>query len=296
MKTNKYFKKISMSFLLFILIFTLLNGNKMVYANPLPVSNTVEFGGLLPSNISLNLQMQQADVCMSINAENHPYSFEVDFYGTYIFYNPNETIELIIGAPFMIDYFYNGFNYIDNIDSNMQIFVNGIEVNHTYSYFQNLEGWEEYIENFQFYRIFAIANVSFLGQAFTNIEYSWHSNIETYDLMESLSFYYDVATGRAWSGNITEKVTMSIIGKQPDFYTDYQHGFLSKSCTIDKIPSGKNYTWIWENEEITDFYVGVEYKFDIYNTNYSITSILLGIVSFGITAYFIKKRKRKKRN
>jgi len=295
---NKYIKKFSIIMIISILVFSSSNLSKRVNSNPIPVSNFLEIGGLLPSNTSFDLQMQQANVSMDINALGHPAHFIVEFYGSYDFYNPNETIELTIGAPFITDPFFNGFSYINNIEPSMKILVNGIKINHTYSYFQNLEGWDDYIDNYQFYRTFAIANVTFTGDDVTNLEYSWQSELNTLDNTQSLAFYYDVATGRAWSGNIMEKVTMSVIGKQPDYYTDYQHGLLSKNCVIDNISGGKNYSWTWENEEITDFYVGIEYEFNILDTDFSGISIFLGIVTFGIVVYFLKKdsRKGKKRN
>ncbi|MCG3258858.1 MAG: hypothetical protein H7644_03875 [Candidatus Heimdallarchaeota archaeon] len=294
MISNRIFRNILVAFLTTLLLLTLVLENNIVKANPLPVDCTLEIGGLLPSNISINLQMQEADVSMIIDASEYPNLFKVEFYGAYKFYNPNETTELLVGAPFMVDHFFPYFNFYEHIEPNIEIVVNEVEVNNTIYHFSDLSGWEEYINEYQFYRIFALANVTFESNLVTNLEYRWNSTIVRYDSMSALSFYYDVATGRAWSGNITETVTMSVFGIQPDLYTDYQYGLLSKSCIIEKIPGGKNYSWLWENERISDFYVGIEYDFRLVKTNTAFYSIINGILILGVV--ILSKRKKKERN
>ena len=91
--------------------------NKSI-ADPLSVIEEAS-GGILPA-IDTDLQMIEAKVVMYID-ETHGEngSFAISFDGNYTIYNPYETIEILIGAPFLTIY--------EGLTDTLKIEVEGLE-------------------------------------------------------------------------------------------------------------------------------------------------------------------------
>ncbi len=279
----------------------------VIQSNPIYIGgDTIEMGGLLPSSTSNNLSMIEAEVLMKIDSTNYENkTIEVEFYGKYQIANPNETIELIIAAPLNIEftgnYYNNDTRYDIQINDTLQIFVDENEINFSLSILENITGWENYLADYNYYWFF-ITNVTFPGYTTTELIYTWNAIVEFDDSSNYAIFYYDVGTARGWKGNLTERVTCEVQGEQPTSYTDQKYGILSKPCIVTEFGSGKNYSWFWENEAITDYYVGVEYDFSSNRGISLLNAVIMGvtlslsILTIIIVFVSIIKKRRKKRS
>jgi len=298
------------SFIIMLLLLFLLISiqDHSIFGNPIYIGgDRFDVGGLLPSNTSYNLNMKNATVLMDINATEFDERIHVRFYGSYNIFNPNETIALMIGAPFTTEitppeYYVEMDNYQLQINESLQILVNDIKVPFSFTLLENISGWENYLYNYDYFRVFAIANITFAGYTTTNLVYTWNATLELTGSSNYAVFYYDVATARSWEGNLTETVTCKVLGYQPDSYTDYKYGELSKHCIITDFEGGKNYSWIWENERIIDFYVGVSYAlegssyFNPINFLIIIITIPTSLIILVPILFYLIKKLRKKRN
>ncbi|OLS32869.1 MAG: hypothetical protein HeimAB125_04420 [Candidatus Heimdallarchaeota archaeon AB_125] len=247
-------RKLSVFLFTFLLLFGsfwIVNKNNRIVANPLNVF-VESAGGLLPGN-DTDLQMVEANVVMDIDetyGENG--SFAVSFDGNYTIFNPNETLEIMIGAPFLTVY--------EGLTDSLKIEVDGIETEYDIVYYNyNNDSATPWMNYFQLYivqeRYFAICNITFSGQSNTTIRYRFDSITNFRYTEEVIWITYDVGTARAWDGLLTEYVEFNVYGKQPTYY--YNN---TANTTVTEIENGKSYLWSWEKiDEIRTDYVFIEY-------------------------------------
>jgi hypothetical protein len=274
------------------------------YANPITVYREyLEFGGLIPGNFSSYLSMSYASVFMDINAINHRNEFTLDFSANYTIYNSNETSNVLIGAPFynFYDYYYYYIHDTDillnSISETLKFIVNDVEVSSSLEHLtaENAEDWEEFLPKYYGSRLFVISNITLNGFSNNSLQYTWNSIIKKHPRSASTSFYYDVGTSRGWNGTITEFVKIKVLGRQPDYYSDYVEDHFSKNCIINSFEGGKIYNWEWIDERITDYFVGVTFDGDTYwqkNMIYFILFPLLLSPIIGYLIYLAVKRKK----
>ncbi|MCE7741566.1 MAG: hypothetical protein GOP50_03830 [Candidatus Heimdallarchaeota archaeon] len=229
-------------------------GTDVVVSNPLGVIYE-SAGGLLPEN-NTELQMIEASVVMEINETyGNIGTFGIIFDGNYTIYNPNETIEILIGAPFLTIY--------EGLSDSLLIEVEGSEKEFDivyYDYHNNTaNSWMDY---FSLYitesRYFALCNVTFAGFSNTTIRYRFNSTTSFTD-GSALYITYDVGTARAWNSSITETVEFRVIGEQPTDFTDFtEEGYAN--LTVTEISRGQSYLWSWVEVELMMVpFVDIEY-------------------------------------
>ncbi len=285
-------------FFIFITLIISFIGN--TDASYLGTANTVEVsfdaaGGLLPVN-NTNLQMINADVLFFIDETfGEKGQFRIVFDGNYTIFNPNETIESMIGAPF----FSFNEDMMDLIEIKVENTVLEYEVFELYEINENYTIWEEYFDVNWYLRYLALSNVTFVGYSNTTIRYCF--DVISYPTMDRnmdlYGFYYDVGTAAAWNGNITETVTFSINGKQPHSYSCYSYNetnWINKEPEIEEIENGFKYSWIWENERIEEKIIEIGYSSsDIWLVEYN-NLILVGLSIISLVILNRKKRIKRK--
>jgi len=279
-------------FISFLFRIQIFNG----HADPIVVyKEYLEFGGLIPCNFSSYLLMSYASVFMDINAINHRNEFILDFSANYTIYNSDETINVLIGAPFynFYDYYYYYIQDTDNllniINETLKFIVNDEEVFYSFTYLthENAEDWEEFLPEYYNTRLFVISNITLNGYSNNSLQYSWNSIIKRHPRSLSTNFYYDVGTSRGWNGKITEFVKIKVLGKQPDHYSDYVEGHFSKKCIINSFEGGKIYNWEWIDERITDYLVGIAFDGETIWQKYMTFFILFPLLLSPIITYLI---------
>lgn len=299
--------KISLKFVLIISIFIsflfraqIFNG----YADPIVIhAEYLEFGGLIPCNFSSYLSMSYASVFMDINAINYRNEFTLDFSANYTIYNSNETINVLIGAPFYniydSDFYYiqDTNTLLNSINETLKFIVNDIEVFFSLTHLtsENVDDWEEFLPEYFNPRLFVISNITLNGNSNNTLQYSWNAIIDKHPKSSSSNFYYDVGTSRGWEGKITEIVKIKVLGRQPDHYSDYVEGHFSKNCIISSFDGGKIYNWEWIDERITDYLVGVKFDGETIWQKYMVYFILIPLLfvpSIGYLIYLAAKRKK----
>ncbi|MHA2256225.1 MAG: hypothetical protein ACXAAM_09140, partial [Candidatus Heimdallarchaeaceae archaeon] len=241
-----------------LIIFLFITGSIAIFvkkstANPIYVDYSyygLTMGGIIPGDNNYNISMKNADVKMTIKSDTskgiHPELFEVSFLGTYRFYNPHETRNLTIAAPFY------GVN--QGFADSLTVKVNGSEIQYNFTevtrnvFFK----WNKYLINY-YERDFVLSNITFEGGTFTTVEYKWNTSDDN-------DYYaYDVGTGRSWKGKITERVEFIVEGYQPERVIENSEGTLSKKLQIKENLNSTSYLWFWENEYIEEDYVGIRF-------------------------------------
>ena len=231
--------------------------NVFLVGNPISIIQ-VSSGGFLPVN-DTNLQMIEANVLMDINWSYGYYHEQlVVFDGNYTLYNPDNTTEIILAAPFV--------SMDDYIQWNFSVEVNGLETGFELfwpnSNDEPYASWyEEYFDSgLSGYRLFALCNVTCEGYSNTTVRYSYSSvsfsGTYTY-------FTYDIGTARAWDGVTTEIVEFRVYEIEPHFYYPEINDTNPNMPIITDIENGKSYKWkFWTESQFEQYnHVGVGYDF-----------------------------------
>jgi hypothetical protein len=245
----------------------------------------VENCSLIMSNANVNFQV------------NYPKFFankiDISFNGTYTIYNPGESQNISLVAPFSPDFENLESTCLIEVDGNLTT-LNFIEYNIGES------PWEQYLEKY-FYgrgssiRNFAIINVTLPENDTIDVGCSFFSYIGNLGSVDGIQIYYDVGTSRAWNGTITEKVEFNVYGKLPKSYSECDPLSSNCECSILEIENGKSYVWEWENESILVNSVHIYYGF-INLMRYAIFIIPLLYIGVPFLIGIIIKKVKNRRN
>lgn len=259
---------------------------KNLSGNPVVVTiNTLDIGGLIPYNQSHNLQMRKADVSIKLSTS---LDFKVQFDGEYRIYNPSDTAEFSIAAPFS--------DMSRGLEKSLTIKTNGTTL--AYTLYEMTETglilWQNYFTS-DYSRVFALCNVTFEGNSTTVIKYEWV--LDVHESPTYTYFTYDVGTGRTWKGYVNEKVEFRVYGVQPYKIVEDPENIIPR-VQIQKHFIGKSYSWLWENEEIDENTVGVVYRDSYWKEGKAssamtfIACLLVVVNIILLIVYFMKKRKK----
>ena len=249
---------------------------KETFADPL-APFAPAFGGFLIEDNS-TYSMSNAYVLIEIDATNPSSHFELDFMGNYTIFNPNNSTNVTIAAPFSPEMF--GMNHTTIMDI---LYENGsltgpvplempeVISNCTIKINDSIIPYEIFVfspgPDFPWtttHMIGLLCNITLPKNSTSVLEYSFNSYItipRDYGY-SGLEFLYFVGTSRTWFGNITETVEFRVKGHQPDdayswrMEPDYIRG---KNCTISNIEDGKSYLWVWNNVRIYEDYTILYY-------------------------------------
>ncbi|MFX1281493.1 MAG: hypothetical protein ACFFA3_19245 [Promethearchaeota archaeon] len=274
MKSNKI-----RSYLLIITYFVLFYNSGIIkdtHANPL-VPYTPSCGGVLIKDNN-TYSMPNANVLIEIDATNPSSHYDLHFIGNYTIFNPNNSTNVTIVAPFSPDMFgitydtindilYENGSYIGPVQIEMpEVISNCIVKSNDSTIPYEIFVFEPRLE-YQwrtFHMIGLLGNITLPKNNTSLLEYSFNSHItipRDYGY-SGLEFMYFVGTSRTWFGNITETVEFRVKGYQPDkayswrMDPDYIRG---RNCTIFNIKDGKSYLWVWNNERIYEDYTILYY-------------------------------------
>jgi len=246
-------------------------------------------GNFLPTE-NCSLIMTNANVIFNIDAEEYLSRINIEFSGNYTIYNPSESMNATLVAPFSLNF--------ENLESSCVIKIGNATVPYAFLEYNFTESpWEEYLQsqNFMQNRKFLIINATIPENDSITIEYSFDANIGISSTVGILNIYYDVGTSRAWNGTISERVEFKVYGKVPDSYSSYRKDRFEYNCTISDITNGKSYAWEWENEIINVNTVYISYSY--YNPWAKFVPIILFPLLFGgIIVWVAASSTKKKRN
>jgi hypothetical protein len=221
----------------------------------------------------------------------------VKFEGNYTIFNPDEDINITIGAPFHFHppenctVLLNGTSSIYDIVYDNQLYQYQIDIWNQYLYIRSSYD----IDNFFFNGFWIIINISIPQNTEIKLYYEFQSAPQyNYYLIEGYyKIIYDVGTARLWNGNIIENVDIRVHGHLPNSIYE------KESCTITDLSDGKSYCWNWNNERIWINYVGLHYYFnsnDYYNSFYNSIkiSLMIGVTLLGVSLMLLKKYFKRK--
>jgi hypothetical protein len=213
--------------------------------------NDTGTGTFLPEE-NCPLIMTNANVILIIGAKAYLERIYISFSGNYTIYNPTESMNSTLIAPFSSEF--------EILESSCEIKIENTTVPYEFlEYNYEDSPWEEYFD-WEYVRtwsrLFLIVNATFPENDSITIEYSFIAYIDIMDRsFDYLNIYYDVGTSRAWNGTISERVEFKVYGKTPDSYSS------SRNCTISDITNGKSYAWEWEDEIINSNIVYITYSY-----------------------------------
>jgi len=256
----------------------------LTVANPLPVYYEIDMiGGILPNN-STSLYIENAEVSLEIDSTHFLEVMIINFSGAYTIYNPNSTIETMLGAPFTLANWVLDLNYSVSLNGSLIPYETDlIGMNHS-------ELWDIYLEDYYFYTRLLICNVTIPENETVIVTYNLGYSMKNplYNL-NTFSIRYDVGTARAWNGTITEIVEFNVRGKLPNDH------YFKESCSITNTVEGRSYTWEWIDETIEINYVGISYSGRLISLAfYAILFSIIGVIPL-LTIGIISLRRRKKK-
>ncbi|MFX1593855.1 MAG: hypothetical protein ACFFCL_14270 [Promethearchaeota archaeon] len=287
-------RKKEITLLSIILLLTNLNIiiiNKSV-ADPAPIPITSYSGGLLPKE-NVTLSLISANVLIDADTSNLKYLGGISFNGNYTIFNPDDDINLTIGAPFEF-YPVENCTVLVNDTSIPYSIIHDHDIDEEY----DSEIWNQYIYNRSLVDqgFWVLCNISINRSTYMKLQYIF--NIPKPEFPYTFGYYriiYDVGTARLWNGNVTETVKIRTHGNIPNSI------YNEDLCVISDISDGKCYQWDWNEEKIEINYVGLNYYFDFqneYNYVYYSMKIMLIFVPpiFGVIIILINKLYKRKRD
>lgn len=248
-------------------------------------------GSFLPTE-DCALIMTNASVIFNI--EHATNRVNVDFEGNYTIYNPDETINITLVAPFSTE--------INDLESTCIIKVGGNETSFNFLEVDlNDPSWDQYLQSSHlgpYQRKFVFINITVAENSSIDLEYSFNAYTAHSDSVDALEIFYDVGTSRVWNGSITERVEFIVHGKLPVAYSDYREGFFEYNCTVTNIEDGKSYAWEWLDEIITANSVYIRYSNPWRYTLGRILPFIIIPSVFGViivTVVIIRRRNKKRK-
>ncbi|MFX0059576.1 MAG: hypothetical protein ACFE85_13495 [Candidatus Hodarchaeota archaeon] len=291
-------RKIRIKILIYILFMAILIFPKYITDSKADIAAIYSSGtgNFLPVE-NCSLIMTNANVTFQVNYPKFANKIDISFNGTYTIYNPAESQNISLVAPFSPDFEDLESTCLIKVDGNFTT-LNIIEYNIGES------PWEQYLDQSldrslywwgSSIRNFAVINATFPENDTIDIECSFLSYIDLSYIADGIQIYYDVGTSRAWNGTITEKVEFNVYGKLPKSYSECDP--LTSNCdsSILEIENGKSYVWEWENESILVNSVNIYYGF-INLGRYAIFIIPLLFIGVPILIGIIIKKEKNKRN
>jgi len=273
-------------FLIVILTFPRYIGNSKA---DIVIISTPGSGNFLPVD-NCSLIMTNANVIFNIDYPRFSNKIDINFIGNYTVYNPNESQNMTLVAPFS--------PYFKNLESTCLIKVGENFTPFSFiEYYIGESPWEQYLDPstyFLYSRKFAVINVTFPENDYLVIEYSFDAYIDGLSSVDGIQIYYDVGTSRAWNGTITERVKFNVFGKLPNSYLECDPSSFNYNCAISDIESGRSYAWEWENESILINSVYISYSFYRYFWG-RITMVLIPLLIIGLPILIIVIKKIRER-
>jgi len=169
-----------------------------------------------------------------------------EFDGNYTIYNPDNTTQILLVAPFycMDDYIF----------ANISVEINEVEADFMLDYTvfndDTYSLLEQHLNFTDIGRQLVLCNITFDGHSNTTVRYSYTSQewITTYSY-----FIYDIGTATAWNCTTVETVEFRITGSQPD---SYYPEIDASNPDIINIPDGKSYKWyFWTEAQFEEYQV-----------------------------------------
>jgi hypothetical protein len=253
-------------------------------------------GNFIPvENCSLIL----TNASVIFNIEHKTTRINVGFEGNYTIYNPGESLNITLVAPFSSDFYNLESTCIMKVGGNITTF-SYMEIN-LYDYETDTEHpWREYLEGSHegtYRRKFIVINTTVVANSSIEIECSFDAYTVNPNSVDVIEIYYDVGTSRVWNGTISERVEFKVHGKLPNSYSDYREYSFEYNCTITDLEDGKSYAWEWVNEVITANRVFISFStpWGPYALGRLSIIIIPSVIAAMIILAFIYKRRRKKR-
>lgn len=210
-------------------------------------------GHFLPAE---NCSLIMSNASVIFNIERKSSRIDVEFEGNYTIYNPGESTNVTLGAPFSTGFY--------NLESTSMVKIGGNITPHSFIEIEIDEHpWTQYLQGSPMggsQRKFIVLNTTVPENSSIELEYNFDAYTGDPNSVDTFEIFYDVGTSRIWNGSITERVEFKVHGKLPNYYSNYREDVFEYNCTITDIENGKSYAWEWLNEVIMVDKVYIEYR------------------------------------
>ncbi|MHA2397391.1 MAG: hypothetical protein ACXADU_00700 [Promethearchaeota archaeon] len=273
----------------------LINGNFLLsesFANPLPIPMEYYMGSIF-TNASLPFNLINADVVFTIDSTDFKNNIGISFEGNYTIFNPNNTTEIMIVAPFSVNRAVVSSNCIVEINDSQILF----DVGDPYDL-----GIEEWVMDYSSYFpswTYIVCNITIPENNSQTIKYKFNglmpNPLNPLSRNNEFSILYDLVTSKAWSGTISERVEFRVYGKLPDSIIESPMD--EDRLVIINIDEGKSYTWEWTNEQINTERIGIMYETELLKLQLIIIGVSIGIavtITVATIIFVVRTKKRSK--
>lgn len=287
------------SLVIILLLTFLLNRNQLFNTSQSQIEyfpGDLGLAGLIPFHGGENLSLEESNIEMRTEFKKDDFLMNFTFDCRYSIYNPSDTVNVTLVLPLSDDLFYH-------ITSNSSV-VNGTAVvlERVNSVLENeIEDiLEEHIDSYFYYEYACIKNLELQENSTSVIQILIMSSIYISLGRSSklLHAFYDFETMSVWNNYSDKSVEFRIDGSQPQLFTNYSDTTPEKKCLVTNYETGSSYLWQWENEQIIEERVYVEWliprdKPFTFLVDWDFYSILLLILSSSLIV-FINKNRRKR--
>ena len=248
-------------------------------------------GGFFPAE-NCPLIMTNANVIFEIDYNEPSNRIDISFEGNYTIYNPNESQNITVAAPFS--------SVFESLESTFKIKVNNSQKPFTFYDYHWSDPWAEYLDTIEFSSLhsFILTNISIGENSSVRIDCSFDSYIIPSINDDDITIMYNLGTSRTWNGTITESVEFNTYGKLPS--SCYIETFCpdNYSFTITNFSDGRSYKWEWIDTRINTNAVFVSYYFPNNRSVrmsiiFTIFSLYISIpIVIGIIIKIVKKKRK----
>jgi hypothetical protein len=223
-------------------------------ANPVPIPMEYFMGNIF-TNSSLSFNLVNADVAFDIDSTDFENNIGISFEGNYTLFNPNNTTEIMIVAPFSVSEVVINSSCIVEVNDSEIMFDIGDP------YELGIEAW---VMNYSMYYLwtFIVCNITIPENDSQTLKYKFNGLMPTpinpRRRNQQFSILYDLETSEAWSGNISERVEFRVYGKLPNSIIEWPTDE-DRLVTLD-MEGGRIYAWEWNNEHINTEQIGINYR------------------------------------
>ena len=288
--------------LIIIVIFTTISMNtcnEMCVLGNIEVPFAVSSGGLIFTPLNSSLMMLKAEVNYDVQytiLENYTkpqHYINYNFIGSYIIYNPNDTLIATVVIPLTER---DSIDEVDNLE---------VKVNDSLLSCDMIPIWStDYIDiidkyipiNYQdVYNLnsLIVFNTSFESNSLYNVVYSYSCSVYRgpylsyggYDYLSGCRINYFLSTSELWNNYIDETVIMLAGGAvKPNYYT--------LPCIVTQYDGINNYNWSWHDEPIDKIYVEIVYEyFEPEPTGIGLSGLYSPLI-LAILLYTIQRRRK----
>ncbi|NPD90355.1 MAG: hypothetical protein HGN29_16705 [Asgard group archaeon] len=263
------------------------------------IPGNIGIASLFPYQGFENLTLLSADVTMRTELKDfNDISMPINFTCDYIIYNPSTTVN----ASFVLPIFHD-LSILADIVTDFTAFR--AWVNGTPAPLQIID--DEFTENIEeeleyFFNFLCLNYTEFQNDTIIHVRISAEVTFSTSlgRNVQILTISNDLRTMNYWNNYFNKTVEFRVNGIQPTSYSDYSDTTPERKCLVTHYESGTSYFWFWEQEQIIENIVMIQWQIPrdkpfTFLVSWDFFSLLLFAISSALVLLVNRRRNKIKR-